>query len=218
MIPKNKTIVCVFAHPDDESFGPGGTIAALAEQNTVYLICVTDGNDPGKEDFLSDIRKEELEKASAILGIQDIFYLGYEDGSLRNDIYHKVAQKIQDIVDKLKTDILLTFELRGVSGHVDHMALSAITSYVFEKSSYPQQLWYYCESEEFLQKFPEYFVFTPPGVTRDSVDMIVDVSKVRDKKMRAMKAHISQTSDAELIIECMQGLPEEEYFLIRKKS
>lgn len=218
MIPKNKTAVCVFAHPDDESFGPGGSIAALAQHNDVYLICATDGNDPGKDDDLTDVRKKELQAAAAVLGILDIFYLGYEDGTLRNDIYHEVAKKIQQIVDHLQADILLTFELRGVSGHVDHMALSAMTSYVFEKSKYPTELWYYCESEAFLQNFPEYFVFTPPGYTRDAVDLVVDVSKTRSLQLAAMKAHVSQASDAALITQCMAGLPLEEYFLVRKKA
>lgn len=217
MIPSNKTVVCVFAHPDDESFGPGGTIAALAKNNHVHLICVTDGNDPGKENDLTNIRKKELTAAAAILGIEKIFHLDYADGSLRNDIYHSLAKKIQIIIDDLKADILLTFELRGVSGHIDHMALSAITSYVFEKSKHSQELWYYCESEELLQKFPEYFVFTPPGFTRKTVDMIVDVSVTRAVKQKAMKAHVSQSADAEMILKYMSGLPEEELFLVRKK-
>lgn len=215
---KNKKVLCVFAHPDDESFGPGGSIAVLAQENEVQLICVTDGNDPGKSENLTEIRKSELQQAAKILGIQKLYFLNYEDGSLRNDIYHSLADKIQKVADSFKPDILVTFELRGVSGHVDHMALSAITSFVFDRSTFVSELWYYCESEEFLTRFPTYFIFFPPGFKRNQVDKIIDVSSVWETKLTAMRAHYSQKDDAELIIKCMEGLPQEEYFLVRKKK
>lgn len=98
------------------------------------------------------------------------------------------------------------------------MALAAITSFVFDRSDYMRELWYYCETEEFLQRFPEYFIFRPPGFDPASVDLIIDVSKELSTKIRAMKAHQSQAADAEVILRCMEGLPPHEHFLVRKKA
>jgi LmbE family N-acetylglucosaminyl deacetylase len=62
---KIKTIVAIFAHPDDEAFCPGGTIAKLSQKNAVYLICVTNGDSKGNsrkaEIVLGKLRKKELE-------------------------------------------------------------------------------------------------------------------------------------------------------------
>lgn len=75
-----RSVVAVFAHPDDEAFGPGGTLAKFAKTSDVYLITVT-GGEAGQnslkkaEKKLSEIRKEELLNASKILGVKKSFFL-----------------------------------------------------------------------------------------------------------------------------------------------
>lgn len=65
----NKTIVAIFAHPDDEAFGPAGTLAKLSQTHDVYLICVTRGNANGNAS-LGKIRTKELKQSANILGIK----------------------------------------------------------------------------------------------------------------------------------------------------
>src|SRR5436190_10457992 len=96
---KSKKIVCIFAHPDDEAFGPAGTIAQLARESEVQIICVTDGNSPGtKIKNLDKVRKSELEESARILGVKKIHFLGEADGSLCNGTYHEVGKKIEKIL------------------------------------------------------------------------------------------------------------------------
>jgi len=74
---KKKNIFCIFAHPDDEAFGPSGIIAKWAEENNVYLICVTDGSHPnGGKKKLDKVRRKELLVSAKILGVKKVFFLG----------------------------------------------------------------------------------------------------------------------------------------------
>src|SRR3989344_7787427 len=82
-----KKALIVLSHPDDESFGPGGTIALWAKEGyEIHLVSVTKGeigNNP-TDDETAKIREAELRAAADILGISKISYLGYKDGHISN--------------------------------------------------------------------------------------------------------------------------------------
>lgn len=214
-----KTIVGIFAHPDDEAFGPSGTIAKLAKENNVYLICATNGDAAkGKPDpKLGEIRHEELRKSASILGVKDVFFLNYPDGELRNNIYHEIAEKVKSILKNLRPEIIITIEPRGVSGHIDHIFISMVSSYVFERTSYIKEIWYSCISDKMRRLFPKYFIYIPPGYKREQVDKIVDVKDVWPLKRKAILQHKSQIKDALSMLAVEAFLAKEEYFLVTKK-
>lgn len=217
-----KSIVCIFAHPDDEAFGPGGTIALLAKKYPIYIICVTNGdaekNSTQDARDLSEVRREELLHSAKILGVKEVIFLGYKDGSLNNNLYHEIADNLIKHLKKLKPDTLLTFEPSGVSGHIDHIAVSMITSYVFKKLSFVKKLMYYCISEKHSGLEGEgYFVYFPPGYKKSQVDEVYDISSVWDNRVAAMKAHSSQKHDGDDILRILEQLPKEEYFLVDEK-
>lgn len=220
MMPEAKTIVCVFAHPDDEAFGPGGTIAKLTKKNSVYIICVTNG-DAGQStivsrEHLGDVREKELARSARILGVKKVFFLGFRDGSLSNNLYHVIAEKIERKVRRLDTNILITFEPRGVSGHIDHIVVSLVTTFVFEKLSGISMLWYYCSSDRLRSLVKNYFIYFPPGYKQTEIDMTVNISSVWDTKVRAMQQHTSQNDDIEKTLGWQSRVPKEEYFLVLK--
>jgi LmbE family N-acetylglucosaminyl deacetylase len=217
-----KPIVGIFAHPDDEVFGPGGTLATFAKSGRdVYLICVTDGdagmNSSKKTKELGEIRREELEASAKIIGVKKIFFLGYKDGSLNNNLYHEIAGKIQTILEKLKPEIMLTLEHRGVSGHLDHIAVSMISSFVFEKLETIKEIWYYAMTEKARSMQPSYFIYFPPGYKLSEISKTIDITPVWDQKVAAMQQHESQRHDIERLLGMFMKRPKEEYFLIRKK-
>lgn len=216
------TILGVFAHPDDEAFFTGGTIATLASDHEVYTICITDGdagqNSSDKTGDLTEIRHDELLESGKILGVKETFFLGYNDGTLCNNLYHEIATKIQKIVDELNPEILITFEPRGISGHIDHMATSMITSHVFEKSQSVHELWYYCNSEETRSAIKDYYIYWPPGYKKSDISKVVNTQSVWEAKVKAMKCHESQTHDVERILKRYTDLPKEENFIVLKKS
>lgn len=214
-------IVGIFAHPDDEAFGPGGTLATLAKERDVYLLCITNGdagiNSSDKTEELGEIRRKELLESSKIVGIKEVFFLNYKDGSLSHNLYHEIAEKIQKLISDLQPEILLTYEPRGVSGHVDHMATSMITSYVFEKTDFVKELWYFCVTEAFKETVKDYFIYWPPGYAKEEISKTIDVSVIWEQKIAAMKKHESQQHDVDRNLKRFETLPKEENFIIITK-
>ena len=219
-----KTVVGVFAHPDDEAFGPGGTLAKLAKTNDVYIICATGGEQGENHNrrykrTISEIRKDELRRGAKILGVKRVYFLGFHDGMLSNNLYHEVASAVIKRLKILKPQMLLTFEPRGVSGHIDHIAMSMITSYVFKKLHFVKEVWYYCLNKKFANKEREedYFIYFPPGYTEKDIDHIENTDSVWKTKVLAMKQHKSQLKDVDSILGHYEILPKREHFLVVKK-
>lgn len=211
-------MVCTFAHPDDEAFGPSGTIAKLAKENEVHILCATRGEalvNTGENK--GDVRSEELVKSAKILGVKNVEFLGFMDGELSNNLYHQLAAKIEKRVKEIEPDLLITFETRGVSGHIDHVVVSLATRFVFEKTNV-SELWYYCESEDARNLIKDYFVYFPQGYKKDEVDMVVDVSDVYDTKLKAIYAHESQKGDIKVVTEILEKTAKEEYFLVVRRG
>lgn len=218
-----RPVLCIFAHPDDEAFGPAGTIAQMVSERDVYLVSVTSGdagmNESGQQGELGAIRRQELRDSAETLGIKNIFFLDYIDGTLSNSMYHHIAKEIKKFVDEVQPEMLITFEPRGLTGHLDHIAVSMITSFVFEKSSNVSELWEYCLDKDQRDAFgEEYFIYAPEGYTKEEISMTVDVSNVWDKKLEAIHKHQSQKRDIEGFLKQNKDLPKVENFIIKKRK
>ncbi len=212
-----KKLVCIFAHPDDEAFGPGGSIAYFAGEGTdVTIISVTNG-DMGKHD-LAKIRQHELRESATILGVKKVIFLGYKDGSLCNNNYHNVARDIKSILDKIKPDTLMTFDLNGVSGHIDHVAVAMECSYLFERLRYVKNILYFCNNKAEKKLIGKnYFIYFPEGHDKSDVDLVIDVKDYFDIKKRAMLAHKSQLKDALWLLTFLRKFLKEEFFKVVTK-
>lgn len=221
---EKKNFVCIFAHPDDEAFGPGGTIHKLTRDYNIYLLCLTKGQQGQDSDFeqggkLHNRRVHELIESAQVLGVKKVYFLGFKDGELCNNIYHDVAAKIQDKLEEIQPVEIMTFDTNGLSGHIDHIMTSYVTTYVFHKLSFIQKLWYYCLTEKMSNELGyDYFIHFPSGYKQSGIDKIIDVSDVWDTKVKAMVAHKSQKHDAERILERTEDFPREECFKIEKKA
>ena len=84
-----KTVLAVFAHPDDESLACGGTLARLADAGVrVVLLCASHGErgaqtGPARDDELGQVRARELRRAAETLGTSDLLIFDHPDGDLR---------------------------------------------------------------------------------------------------------------------------------------
>lgn len=221
-----KKLVCVFAHPDDEAFGPAGSIAHFVNNGVeVHIISVTSGDADlkftkfVKHKKLGSIREKELEASAKILGVKSVKFLHFKDGSLNNNSYHEVAKALTKLLKDLKPDTLMTFAQNGVSGHLDHIAVSMISSYVFERLGFIKNILYYCERKEIKEKIgKKYFVYFPEGYSRREIDLIIDVKKYIPLKKKAMWAHKSQRVDATMIMTLfLMKYGREESFIVKRK-
>jgi len=135
------------AHPDDETFGMGGTLAFYAFQGAeIHLVCATRG-EAGvvPEEFLEgfssigELREHELLCAAKVLKLQKVYILEYRDsgmlGSIDNDHPdalinahpEDVAKEIATLIREIKPDIVLTFDPIGGYMHPDHIAVHQVT-------------------------------------------------------------------------------------------
>lgn len=216
-----KTLVCIFAHPDDEAFGPGGTIAKFAKEYDVYILCATKGgageDSVGEGESLAEVRAKELLASARILGVKEVFFLGFSDGELCNNLYHKLAKKISEHLEKLKPETLLTFEPRGVSGHIDHIVVGMVSMFVFNRLPFVKKILQHVARKETSDARKDYFIYFPPGYTKEEVDLVVDTSDSWDTKREAMQQHKSQAKDIRAVLAIQEKIAKEEFFLVMEK-
>lgn len=224
-----KHIFAIFAHPDDEAFGPAGTIATLARDYHVHLICITSGDakyTPVDADGWSweiercgkyaKQRELELTASAKALGIEHVHFLRWQDGELSNDKYHLLAKSLKDILDKYQPEKIITFEPRGLTGHIDHIIVTSVINFIAPKLSYIQEVLYFCFIQKQREFINDYFIFFPPGYKKSEVDMEVDVSSVWEKRTQSIYSHKSQQLDIQFYMPLLEGLPKKEYFLVKK--
>jgi len=161
-----KTILSVLAHPDDESFGMGGTLALYAQNGvTVHLICATRGEagEVGPEylreyESISELREAELRCAAGHLGLSGVHFLDYRDsgmvGSLENEHpdaliqapLNEVAARIAEHIRLLKPQVVLTFDPIGGYKHPDHITIHKATVQAFHLAGDPN---FICDAPPF---------------------------------------------------------------------
>jgi LmbE family N-acetylglucosaminyl deacetylase len=150
-------LMAVLAHPDDESFGPGGTLALYASRGVqVHLLCATRGevgtvapNFMVGHASIGDLRQTELECAAQHLGLAGVHFLGYRDsgmpGSPDNDHPNALAGKpveqvaavIVEWIRRLRPQVVLTFDPIGGYRHPDHIACHNATVLAFAAAGDP---------------------------------------------------------------------------------
>ncbi|HEU4830759.1 MAG TPA: PIG-L family deacetylase, partial [Candidatus Saccharimonadales bacterium] len=99
-----KIIFGIFAHPDDEAFGPAGTLLLETRAGTeLHLVTLTAGDagtNPDNHTDLGKVRLEEWRKAGQLIGASSMHSLKYKDGQLNNLSMIEVGHEIIDLVDK----------------------------------------------------------------------------------------------------------------------
>ena len=152
------SLMAVFAHPDDESFGIGGTLARYGADPgvRVVLVCATRGEageisnpELASSERLGEVREQELRCACRTLGVEDLFFLDYRDsgmaGTAENEDPRALAQadfdeavgKIVAHIRREQPDVVVTFDENGGYGHPDHIAIHHLTKAAFAAAADP---------------------------------------------------------------------------------
>ena len=166
------SVLAAFAHPDDEGFGSGGTLALLTARGAqVTLVCATNGDvgeisDPALATpaNLYQVRQEELRRAMAVTGVADVRLLNYRDSgmvgtednnhpdSLHQAAPERVAGQLLEIIRERRPDIVITHDPSGGYGHPDHRAMCRHTTAAYRQAvaegvsgdGRPPALYYVC--------------------------------------------------------------------------
>lgn len=130
-------LLVVFAHPDDESMGMGGTLAKYAAQDVeTYYVCATRGErgwfgpeeeNPGLS-ALGQLREKELTAAVNELGMKGLYFLDYIDGDVGKANPSEAIAKIATHIRGIRPQVVVTFPPDGNYGHPDHIAVGQFTS------------------------------------------------------------------------------------------
>jgi LmbE family N-acetylglucosaminyl deacetylase len=136
-MPSPLKLLCILAHPDDESMGTGGILAKYAaERVQTYLITATRGergwqgneaDNPGLA-ALGRLREKELCAAAQVLAVHEVVLLNYCDGNLDQADATRANNQIASQVRRLQPDVVVTFDPYGSYGHPDHIAISQWTT------------------------------------------------------------------------------------------
>src|SRR4051812_25804826 len=188
-IEKERQLLVVFPHPDDEAFGVSGTISAHIENGTpVTYACLTlgemgrhMGNPPfANRETLPLIRKKELQNAAQAMGLQDLRMLGYRDKTIEFEDEEKLIQDITSIIDEVNPSLIISF-YPGYSVHPDHDACGAAVVKAVERIEANQRPKLHCVA--FANLCEEEI---------GQADIVNDVTQFAEKKIATLMAHESQ--------------------------
>lgn len=225
---RSRSLLAVFAHPDDESLACGGLLAWCAEEGArVSLLCATHGeHGPAQEagNDLREARARELQSAARVLGLHDVVLLDHPDGMLPWVDAALLEADIRTAIHRVRPDVVVTFDEDGLYWHPDHIAMherttAAVISLGWEDE--PAPALYYVSlplgSMRAVVAHAEAVVAAgsnarPPrlilgiedadafGAEAPSPTLIVDASRFAARKLAAIKCHRSQLGDSALTL------------------
>lgn len=204
-----RSLLAVFAHPDDESIACGGLLALCADRGArVELVCATHGENHGgqRDEVWYEQRAHELAAAARILGIAEVVLLDYRDGFLpwATDL----SDRLEDEIRRRRPDVVVTFGKDGLYWHPDHIAIcDATTAAVDAMGDAGPALYYVTMPPGQLRRVLDEAGDSagPPtavlgvadpdafGVGAASPTLVVDITACAPRKLAALKCHHSQT-------------------------
>lgn len=198
------TLLCIVAHPDDETILCGGTLALLAARGVaVHVACLTrgEGGEVGEPPLcsradLGDVRERELVQAVGKLGGKSLTFLGYidpvvgPDNTLSAPEHDPVmlAGQIVNCIKQFEPEAVLTHGSDGEYGHPAHKLVhtSALVAVASLKDAAPVLY-------SFAATYPTH-PYPRLSNANDPADIVVDVSSTLDKKEAAALCHATQTA------------------------
>ncbi|TFD92881.1 bacillithiol biosynthesis deacetylase BshB2 [Jeotgalibacillus sp. R-1-5s-1] len=191
MIEKERHVLVVFPHPDDEAFGVSGTIASHLKMGTgVTYACLTLGemgrnlgNPPfATRESLPQIRKKELQAAADAMGLKDLRMMGLRDKTVEFEDDEKMVDMINALIEDVNPSLVITF-YPDYCVHPDHEATARAVVRAVSRMD---------EADR-----PKLHCVAFANHTADELgepDILNDVSEVQELKLNTMRAHISQTA------------------------
>lgn len=207
-----KLLFAIFAHPDDEAFGPSGTLILEARGGTeVHLVTLTNGaagiNSEAHVE-LGSVRLAEWQAAAQLIGAVGTHHLGYDDGYLCNttlvEAQERIARIVRDIAESRGSDCeveFMTIDDNGITGHIDHTVASRAATHAFhtlKATGLPlTRIRYACVSRNMFPVANTDWIYMPAGRTAEEIDETVDAKEVLATIRDVIRCHHTQRHDGE---------------------
>jgi N-acetyl-1-D-myo-inositol-2-amino-2-deoxy-alpha-D-glucopyranoside deacetylase len=217
-----KTLLAIFAHPDDESFCAGGALSMLAAQGTrVFVLTATRGEagsaapellEAAGVNTISELRTLEMEQACEALGLEAPLWLDFQDSGFHRPSEfprrlvdadpHEVSAAMLRVIEALRPDAIMTFDPHGFYGHPDHVAVHRAALAAYFMSGHlpepPLRLYYPLPSPAMIERFNRAgFGDLEPGrfaVSPLDIALRVDATLTLEAKRAGILMHASQSA------------------------
>jgi LmbE family N-acetylglucosaminyl deacetylase len=240
-----RCLLCVHAHPDDEALFTAGVMARYAAEGVrSVLVTCTDGSLGFAPDgtaphaaghdrqSVAAARRVELETSARLLGVDELVCLGYRDSGMEgwpenespdafiNQPLEAIAERIGEVIDAERPDVVVTYDANGFYGHPDHIATHRATMAAVGRATNVAKVYFPAIPASVLTAYlelarsmglvlPEWLDDPDWGMPDELVRTEVDCSKFVEAKHAALAAHASQTDNADLV-----SLPEDLFALV----
>lgn len=197
-------LLAVFAHPDDESYRPGGTLALLARAGVCVQMLVATRGEAGSRgdpplcaaDELPAVREGELRCACSVLGIEPPRLLDYHDGHLKESNPEHLTEEILAVILQVRPQAVLTFGPEGLSGHPDHIVIGQCAAEAYRRAEEPSALYAVAVPRSVTERLHMQRVLPVPD---EAIALSVDVSAVWEVKLAAIRCHATQLASSPMM-------------------
>ena len=202
-----RTLLGVWAHPDDEAYLSAGLMAEYRRRGDRVVVITATLGERGTSDpvtwppeRMAVLRERELRASLAAVGVDELHLLGFMDGELA---WNDATDRIAELIAEIEPDLIVTFGPDGMTNHPDHRAVSAWATDAWRAARPQAALWYATLSSDFHAQWgalSEHVGLwaeqpSPPCTAdRDLAARIALDSETLDRKMAALRAHASQTT------------------------
>ena len=207
-----KIIFGIFAHPDDEAFGPCGTLLLETRAGTeLHLVTLTageNGTNPDNDPDLGSMRLQEWQKAGSLLGATSMHHFGYTDGTLSNLLMIEIAEKVENLVKEVlqneASDVEIEFmslDTNGLTGHIDHIVAAraaCLSFYRLQKDDERfKKIRLFCLPDTQYENKNVDWIYMEAGRAPAEIDETVDARAIKHEILEVMQAHYTQRGDAQ---------------------
>lgn len=225
-----KIIFGIFAHPDDEAFGPAGTLLQETKNGTeLHLITLTSGDAGMNPDNLPNLGEERLKEwraAGELLGAKTMNFFGYKDGELNNKIMIEAGKRltahIQEVLTSADSDTeveFMTLDLNGYTGHIDHIVAARAACFAFYELKKADarftRIRFACLPNKLYPTQNTDWIFMEAGRTSEEITETIDARALREDILKIMRAHYTQRADCDETIKTQGNDLGLNYFIVR---
>jgi LmbE family N-acetylglucosaminyl deacetylase len=203
-------ILVVTAHPDDVDFGSAGSVARWTDAGIEVAYCVCTNGEAGGFDAsvprstMAEIRQAEQRAAAKVVGVTDVTFLGYPDGRLEPTI--ALRRDVSRVIRRFRPQRVVgqsperNFQ-RMYASHPDHLAVGAATM----DAVYPDARNPFAHPELLDEGWEPWSVAEMYLATADTPDVFVDITDTFERKLDALRCHVTQMTDLEGLDTRMRG-------------